>query len=76
MEGRTRAANGYLISDSSNVDAVIWVPGGMIVRFHGGAAYLYKGVSRQRAVAAARAKSVGTYINRVIKPQFEALKIT
>lgn len=64
------------IENSSNVYAVGWdQSGNMYVSFHGGGTYLYYGVSRQRAVAAAYAKSVGQYINRKIKPYFEVLKM-
>jgi hypothetical protein len=73
-EPRTKVWHGYNINDSSNVLAVMWVKEGMVVRFKSDTAYLYKGVSRQRAVACARAKSVGVYINKVIKPNFEAVR--
>jgi KTSC domain len=62
--------------ESSNVTAVGWDKyGRMYVRFPGGALYMYEGVSRQRAVATAYAKSVGSYINHVIKPNFTAVKV-
>lgn len=63
--------------ESSNVDAIGWIPGyrGMLVRFKNGSLYLYKDVSRQRAVATSRAESVGGYINRAIKPNFEVVRI-
>ena len=64
---------------SSNVLAVGWTPPGygsaMFVRYQGGSVYAYIGVTRQRVVAAARARSVGKYINRVIKPNFRAIKV-
>jgi hypothetical protein len=64
------------IENSSNVYAVGWDDSNnMFVRFHSGGTYLYYGVSRQRAVATAYAKSVGQYINRKIKPNFEVLKL-
>jgi hypothetical protein len=37
--------------------------------------YMYRSVSRQRVVAASRAKSVGKYINQHIKPYHPAVKI-
>jgi len=40
-----------------------------------GTLYMYRGVPRQRVVAAARAKSVGKYLNRHIFPEFPAVKI-
>lgn len=61
---------------SSNVLAVGWDNRDhLYVRFQGGGEYLYDGVSRQRAVACARAKSVGSYINKVIKPAFTAVRL-
>ena len=67
--------HGYVVNDSSNVEYVGWENGGMFVQFRGGSRYRYLGVSRQRAVACARAKSVGKYINKIIKPQFDAVKV-
>jgi hypothetical protein len=63
---------------SSNVEWVAWPKSGeplMLVKFKSGSVYGYVGVSRQRAVAAARAPSVGQYINKVIKPNFKAVKV-
>lgn len=64
---------------STNVIAIGWdKKRHLYVRFHGVPAdtvYMYEGVSRQRAVAASRAKSVGRYINKVIKPQFKAVRV-
>jgi hypothetical protein len=80
MEGRIRAdhptgkLHGYKIADSSNVNYVGWQDGDMIVWFKTGA-YVYVGVSRQRAVACALAKSVGGYLNKVVKPAHKAVKL-
>lgn len=63
--------------DSSNVRWIGWPKSGeplLIVQFNSGR-YGYIGVPRQRAVACARAKSVGSYIHTRIKPKFEAVKI-
>lgn len=63
---------------SSNVEWVGWPKSGqpaMLVKFRNGGIYCYLGVSRQRAVAAAHAPSTGEYINKVIKPDFKAVKI-
>lgn len=61
---------------SSNVRRVGWDRhGSMFVEFHDGGTYEYKGVSRQRAVACAYAKSVGKYIAHVIKPRFTAVAL-
>lgn len=66
----------WLSVDSSNVEAVGWDRHrNMYVIFKGGGAYVYPDVSRQRAVACAYAQSVGTYINRRIKPNFAAVKL-
>lgn len=78
--------------DSSNVDWVGWPKGQnqkpktgepmMIVSFKHGGRYAYLGASRQQAVALAHAaantklESVGAYLNRVIKPQYEAVKLS
>jgi len=47
----------------------------MYVTYLTGNTYVYFGVSRQRAVAAAYAPSVGQFINRRIKGRFPALKL-
>jgi hypothetical protein len=61
---------------SSNVAAVGWDRAKhMFVMFHGNSMYMYEGVSRQRTVACVRAKSVGQYINKIIKPNFDAVKV-
>lgn len=67
------------IVDSSNVEAIAWPTTGeplMIVKYKGSdMLYGYIGVSRQRAVAAAYAKSTGVYINSRIKGHFEIVKL-
>lgn len=63
---------------SSNIDRIGWDDErNMYVMFvsPGLPIYKYEGVSRQRAVAASRAASVGRYLNRVIKPNFPAIRI-
>jgi hypothetical protein len=62
--------------ESSSVARVGWCAEGMIVQFTSGTQYLYRGVSRQRAVAMVYAKSVGRYLNDRVKPSFEALKLS
>ena len=65
----------WRLVESSNVDAVGWdKSGNMYVTFLNGTMYRYIGVSRQRAVAAAYADSVGSYINKKIKPFFKVVK--
>lgn len=64
---------------SSNIDWIGWPVDGeplMLVRFKQSAVvYGYIGVSRQRAVAAAYAPSVGKYLAERIKPNYKAVKI-
>jgi len=63
---------------SSNVDWVGWPETGeplMLVKYKGDGIYGYIGVSRQRAVAAAVYPSTGEYINRIIKPHYEVVRI-
>lgn len=63
--------------ESSNVRRVGWDRhGSMFVEYHSGGVYEYKGVSRQRAVACAYAKSVGQYVRWRIKPNFPAVSIS
>lgn len=47
----------------------------LFVKYISGGTYMYRGVSRQRAVAAAFAESTGSYINRKIKPYFPCTKV-
>jgi hypothetical protein len=57
--------------NSSNVSWVGWPKSGeplMVVMYRAGTIYGYIGVSRQKVVAAARARSTGEYINKRIKP--------
>lgn len=62
--------------ESSNVRAVGWDNmNGMYVFFKSGGLYLYKDVSRQRAVACFMSPSVGQYVNKKIIPHFKATRI-
>jgi hypothetical protein len=66
--------------DSSNVDWVGWPAADngeplMLVKFKGDGIYGYIGVSRQRAVACANYFSTGEYINRIIKPVYEFVRL-
>lgn len=62
--------------DSSNVEAIGWdVANNMYVRFKSGLVYAYIGVSRQKAVACAHAKSSGRYLNKRIKGHYPAVRI-
>jgi hypothetical protein len=66
----------YRLVESTNVERVGWDDAGnMYVVYKGGGLYAYLGVSRQRAVAAAYARSVGRYINSRIKPTFDVVKL-
>lgn len=76
MANKAERIHWLIVEGSSNIDKVGWDKNGrMYVRFLSGAMYAYEGVSRQRAVAAARAQSVGGYINRVIKPNYKAVSL-
>ena len=68
--------------NSSNVSSIGWLeeikidPKLLLVLFRSGKCYGYLGVSRQRAVwMATKCDSLGTYINRTIKPNFEVVRI-
>lgn len=62
--------------DSSNVEQVGWDRHkGMYVTYKSGATYLYHGCTYQRAVACSNAPSVGQYIHKVIKPNYECTKL-
>ena len=62
--------------ESSNVAKVGWDDAAnMFVTYRNGGVYMYRGVSRQRAVAAAHAASAGRYISQRIIPEFDAVKL-
>jgi len=65
--------------DSSNISWIGWPRFGkqplMFVEFKDGSRYVYAGVSRQKALACAKAKSSGSYLAKRIKPHHEALKL-
>lgn len=64
--------------ESSNIEWIAWPANGdplLIVQFEGASRYGYIGVSRQRAVACAYAKSTGEYLNRIIKPNYEVVRL-
>lgn len=62
---------------SSNVNHIGWDDENnmYVVYKDGDHLYKYKGVSRQRAVAAVHAQSVGQYINKKIKPNFPVTRL-
>lgn len=63
--------------ESSNVARIGWdsTYNRMYAEFKSGSVYLYDGVSRQRAVACWRSRSVGRYFNKHIKPNYKAVRI-
>jgi hypothetical protein len=64
--------------NSSNIEWIGWpvmAADLMFVQFKGGSRYVYSGVTRQRAVAAAYAASSGEYLERKIKPHYKVLKL-
>src|SRR5262245_62103643 len=64
---------------SSNINWIGWPKKGgqplMFVCFRDGSIYLYFGVSRQKAVAAAYAPSSGQYLNSQIKKHYGAYRV-
>lgn len=63
---------------SSNVEWLGWPVTGeptMVVQFKSGDRYAYLGVTRQRAVAMAYAPSVGSYLNKRVKPHFTVVRL-
>jgi hypothetical protein len=66
----------FRVVDSSNVERVGWDQfGNMYITYKAGSTYVYFGVSRQKAVSAAYAPSVGQYVNHRIKGHFPAMKL-
>jgi KTSC domain len=63
---------------SSNIDRVGWdAHNRMYVRYKkSGDIYMYEDVPRQRAVACVRAHSCGSYVNKKIIPNYQAVKIS
>ena len=65
------------VENSSNVARVGWDKNSrMYIEFVNGGIYMYENVSRQRVTAARRAVSVGSYVNRIIIPNYKAIKIS
>jgi len=63
--------------DSSNVASVGYEPDAqaMYVEFTNGSTYVYSGVDEQTFEELRDAASVGSFLNRVIKPNFEYSKV-
>jgi hypothetical protein len=63
--------------DSSNVEAVGYDPDNVAiyVRFLGGDTYIYSGADQRTFEDLLTADSVGSYLNRVIKPNYEYSKL-
>ena len=63
--------------DSSNVEAVGYDAdnGAIYVRFLGGDTYVYSGADQGTFEELLSADSVGSYFNRVIKPNYECSKL-
>ena len=63
--------------ESSNVARVGWdAHNRMYVEYKNGSVYMYEDVPRQRVVCAARAGSVGSYLNKKVIPNYPAVKIS
>ena len=64
--------------ESSNVAWIGWPLSGeplMVVQYHSGNYYGYIGVPRQKAVAAANARSTGSYIHRHIRGKYRPVRL-
>jgi hypothetical protein len=63
--------------DSSNVEAVGYDAdnGAIYVRFLSGDTYVYSGADQSTFEQLLNADSVGSYLNRVIKPNYEYAKL-
>lgn len=64
--------------ESSFIEWIGWATTGervMVVSMKSGKRYAYLGVSRQRAEAMARSRSVGKYYCRFIKAQYPMLRL-
>jgi len=69
----------FRIVNSSHVDRIGWPVSGepfMLVIYQDGGEYGYLGVSRQQAVAAANAPSVGKYIAQKIKGHYKPVRLS
>ena len=63
--------------NSSNVEAVGYDAenGAIYVRFQGGGTYVYSGADQGTFDELLNADSVGSYFNRVIKPNYDCSKL-
>lgn len=61
---------------SSNIDAVGYRLGSLFVRFKNGGCYEYRKVPFTQFDALCKVESAGKYLNAVIKPNFEFVKLT
>ena len=79
LGGKIEMIVNWRLIESSNVAAVGWDDAGNMYtkfgKFENPVTFVYLGVSRQRVVAAAYARSTGEYINRKIKPNYAVLKL-
>jgi hypothetical protein len=71
----TGPLHGYIIPDSESIGYIGWEDGNMLVMYLNRGSYLYLDVPYQRAVAAALAESVGSYINANIKPHHQYARL-
>lgn len=65
------------VPHSSNVKSISWDSDKsiMYVTYKSDKTYAYTGVPYQRAVVAANARSVGSYINKHIKPHYPVQQV-
>lgn len=61
---------------SSNLDVIGYQNGSLFVRFKNGGCYEYKKVPFTQFDALQKVESAGKFLNSVIKPNFECVKLT
>lgn len=66
----------FVAVKSSNIEAVAYEPGTMLVRFSGGAVYRYRGVQVQEHAALMAAESLGAHLAKHIKHKFSTDRLT
>ncbi len=60
---------------SSNIDAIAYHRGDLLVRFKNGGCYKYLGVKRDHFNGLREAESAGKFLNQFIKPAHQFLKL-
>lgn len=60
---------------SSNIDAIAYHRGDLLVRFKNGGCYKYLGVKYDHFDGLRKAESAGKFLNQFIKPTYRFLKL-